>query len=236
MFNEFLFNEGMFNQGNSDLALTAFSVISETGFNKCLVTAGGARVEIWRQYPGGEARCLTRTLPVGTGIIFYDYNVIAGLSALYWAVAVDGSGSEITSGTVTALQTFGGAYLHKVVRADTTTKEGDLLLLNNQEGASRSLSVAYKKLMLPAYDKPNFEISTTLQGNWRIPLILPDLTDTTRRTMNAWAMSHAVLCCRDERGRLMFGIVQRVKESLDLYGQYPFELWQVDFREHILAA
>jgi hypothetical protein len=230
--NEFGWNEGE----DATLSLSSFTVIPETGYNKAIVTAGGERVEIWRQYAGEAARALTRTLPVGTDIVFYDYNPIATLSALYWAVAVDGSGAEQMSGTVSAIQSFGGAYLHKVVRAANTTLSGSLMLLNNQEGAARSISVDHNILHLPAYDKPIIEISQTVQRTWRIPLILTSLTDGTRTILNGWIENHTVLCCRDERARRMFGVMGKVKEKLGVSGDYPFELIETDFRENVPAT
>lgn len=234
--NAFGWNEGGWNEDSATLALSFFAVISETGFNKAIVSAGGSRVEIWRQYAGGEARALTRTLPVGSDVTFYDGNVISGVSASYWAVAVDGVGSQLTSATVSATQSFGGAYLHKVVRADSTTIGDALMLLNNQEGAHRNIAVANNILHLPAFDKPIIEISTTVERRWLIPNIIPDLTDGTRQTLNGYIRNHSVLCCRDERGRLMFGVMQKVKEKLDLSGDYPLELIETDFREHVQAA
>jgi hypothetical protein len=32
----------------------------------------------------------------------------------------------------------------------------------------------------------------------------------------------------------MFGIMQKVKERLDLSGFYPFELWECDYREGVV--
>jgi hypothetical protein len=236
--NSFGWNEGGWNDSNDAavLGISSFTVIAETGFNKAIVTAGGSRVEIWRQYAGGEARALTRTLPVGADVTFYDGNAISGISAQYWAVAVDSLGAQVTSATVSATQSFGGAYLHKVVRADSTTIGDALMLLNNQEGARRQISVANNIIHLPAFDKPIIEISTTVERRWLIPNIIPDLTDGTRQTLNGYIRNHSVLCCRDERGRLMFGVMQKVKEKLDTYGDYPFELIETDFREHVKAA
>jgi hypothetical protein len=209
------------------------------GYNQITLTGTfPTTFELSRQYPGGLPVLLTDELALPDPIDpanYDDYNAIYGREALYTVVA---NGATVHAYVVgAATQVFSGAYLHKVSRGpranifESEFVSATLLHLNNQEGSNREISVASEVLHLPAYDKPIIEVSQTVQRIWRIPLILPSLTDGTREILNGWIEEHAVLCCRDDRGRRMFGIMQKVRESLDLSGFYPFELWECDYRE-----
>lgn len=218
-------------------SISTFQLNAGTANNFCYIVASDCdRVELWRQHSGEEARRLTKTYnPAITPIFIYDFNCIKDVLTQYWAKAVDDdTGVEATSATLSTTQTeLAGAYLHKVVRAASTTKSGTLIQLNNQEGAQREIQIAADILHLPANDKPIIEVSQTVQRIWRIPVLLNNLSNGTRELLNGFIENHDVLCCRDERGRRMFGVMQRVKERLDLTGDYPFELHECDYREHV---
>lgn len=220
------------------MAFSQNTIATNTGFNTLTVRNNSADYyEIYRQFIGEAAAKIGSPAVPDSPIdpaIFNDYNAKNGVVANYWAEAFTGAGVSLgISDTRIALQSFGGIYLHKVARAVTGTLSGDLMHLVNLEGSSREISVAANIIQLPAYDKPVIETGTTVKRIWRIPLKIVSLTDGTREILNGWIRAHDVLCCRDDRGRRMFGVLRKVKESLDLSGDYPFELYECDYRENI---
>jgi hypothetical protein len=222
------------------MAFHTQSLVANTGYNRFSVRNNSATdgYTIYRQYDGGEVEKLgvIGVEPLETSI-FDDYNAIHGRVANYWVTVPVTGGAIETTEIHTASQSFGGAYLHKVVKGviNTTTSnlEGALMHLVNQEGSNRELSVAANIIDLPAYDKPIIEVGTSKKSVWRIPLVIIDLSTTARGILNTWIQTHAVLCCRDDRGRRMFGVLKGVKEGLGLSGNYPFELHECDYREAI---
>lgn len=220
------------------MAFSTQTVVAFTGFNRVTMRRNPtAYFQIWRQYAGEDPELIAPILAPDApslSVVFDDYNTPYGKIATYWGVSLDGSDVvQEVSNTHTGTQSFGGAYLHKLLKEPNATSNisGSLMHLVNQEGASRDINVPTKILHLPALDKPIIEMGTTVGKAWRIPIKLLDLTDGTREILINWIKTHSVLNCRDDRGRQMFGMMRGVKENLDLTGDYPFELHQCDYRE-----
>jgi hypothetical protein len=195
----------------------------EAGFN-----------EIRRTDAEGNIVILSKSLPFSAA--FADFNAISGKTYFYQAIEYGEAGEEPEYSNVLSLTlNISGVILHKVSKGEESNNADLLTVMRpaNLEGSSREINVPAKILHLPALDKPVIETGRTVARVWRIPMKIIDLRDGTREKLNGWLKTHSVLCCRDDRGRRMFGIIRGVKERLDITGDYPFELHEVDYRETV---
>lgn len=217
-------------------SISAFSVTANSGYNSVSVSAADADdIILRRRFAGEEWFTLTRTHTVGSNQIYTDYNVPSGTTAEYEATARDGTGLEVASNIESATQSFTSTFIHKVARGASTNLSGSLLTLLHQEGGAREVGVPANVLLLPALDKPVIEVGSTVERRWNLPLIIADLTTSHRSTLLSFITSHSVVCVRDGRGRIMFGVIQGVRESLNLWGVFPLQVFEVDYSEEVAA-
>lgn len=222
----------------SQPTFTSFDIIAApSSFSLVPVASANTdRFEMWRRFQEGEPFKLTDSL-ASPFTSYGDYNVPYGVLTEYWAVAIDDAdGLQAVSESRFGTLSFGGIWLHEVGRLSYRNlgENGIVLPLVNLEGSQRSISVAVDRLHLPSQDRATNEISQTVQRTWQVPIKILDLTTTERSRLNTVKSLHLPVCMRDDRGRMMFGVLRDTKERLDLHGDYSLELVEVDYREGVI--
>lgn len=166
---------------------------------------------------------------VSENTTFYrDYEIACGEPYQYKSRAVGSNGIYVDSESVTISSEFSGVWLHEVNDPEGTVYQF------KYDGGGRSSLWEVEGVQMQFAGRKNVVTQTTEFEHDSISFTLDLVTKEEESRLASIVKSGNIVCYRDRRGRLMYGVFLKLPVSDERYGQRAsLELTRIDYKEGV---